>query len=124
MKRISIGAILVSAMCVAVVGCGSPPQTQEEKVKQQVSQNQYSLTADERQASQINGKTYFDKSWITADGARGQLNNCRPSDSNSNGMVSCTGFVPQPGGSYKETKMYCGYRPEVVGCSDEDTVRL
>ena len=32
-------------------------------------------------------------------------------------------MVPQIAGGYKEVKRYCGYTPELVGCSDEDTVK-
>ena len=47
----------------------------------------------------------------------------RPSDSNNNGMVSAIGTIPRVNGGYEETKVYCGYRKDLVGCSDEDTVR-
>lgn len=118
MKPIIFSFLLLS---VVLAGCSKP--STEEQINQQITENVHALTAEERQAAQINGKSYFEKEWITADNQRGQLNNCRPSDSNKNGMVSCFGFVPKQGGGYAEKKVFCGYRPELVGCSDEDTVK-
>lgn len=113
-----------------LAGCGS--KSAEDKVKETTSRV-YPLNADERSLAAINAKTYFEREWINAGNARGQFINCRPSDSNFNGMVSCTGMVPQPNGTptevaagavkYAELKMYCGYKPELVGCSNEDTVK-
>ncbi len=51
------------------------------------------------------------------------LNNCRPSDSNFNGKVSCTGYVPNPLGApkpYRDETVYCGYNTTIIGCSDKD----
>src|SRR5438445_69513 len=84
-----------------MAGCGQ--QSQTDKVKSQMSKV-YPLTADERQAASINAKQYFEKEWAPAGGQRGQFNECRPSDSNANGLVTCFGFIPNPGGGYKETK--------------------
>jgi hypothetical protein len=54
---------------------------------------------------------------------RGVVTMVRPSDSNANGLVTTIGMIPQLQGGFKEVKVYCGYRPELVGCSDEDTVK-
>lgn len=114
-------ALSLLAISAALVACGEP-QTNEQKVAEQTSKI-YALNADERNMASINGKQFFEKEWLPADGKRGQLISCRPSDSNFNGLVSCVGFVPQPSGNFEEIKRYCGYKPELVGCSDEDTVK-
>ena len=101
-------------------------QTTEEKIKQQMTDKQYPLTADERSKASIAAKSYFEKLWLIADNKPGQLNNCNPTDSNANGLVSCTGSVPQPAGAktpYLDVKMFCSYRPEVTGCNPEDKVQ-
>lgn len=82
----------------------------------------HGLTADEAHLAEVNAKQWFEKKRIDADNQGGQFISCRPSDSNANGMVSCFGKIPQAGGGYKDVKMYCGYKPELAGCSDEDTV--
>ncbi len=115
-KLTSIGLLSL----LALAGCGS--ETAEEKISAQASKV-YALTGDERNLASINAKQFFEKEWLPAGGQRGQLISCRPSDSNFNGMVSCNGYVPQPDGSFAEVKRYCGYKPELVGCSDEDTVK-
>jgi hypothetical protein len=115
-----LGIVSTLASAVLLTACG--PQTADQKVAAQTS-TVYALTADERNMAAINGKQFFEKEWLPAGGKRGQLISCRPSDSNFNGLVSCTGFVPQPSGNFSEIKRYCGYKPELVGCSDEDTVK-
>lgn len=117
MKSLFVGLVLM----IGLSACTK--QSTEDQINQQITENVHALTAEERQAAQINGKSYFEKEWITADNQRGQLNSCRPSDSNKNGMVTCYGFIPKQGGGFNEVKRYCGYRPELVGCSDEDTVK-
>lgn len=96
----------------------------EQKVQQQLS-NVHALTDQERNLANANAKEYFEREWPTNAGKtlRGTFIACRPSDSNANGLVTCTGYV----GSLDEGKLvertrYCGYRPELVGCSDKDTV--
>jgi hypothetical protein len=108
---------------LAVVATGCNDKTADMKVKATTAKV-YPLNADERALASANAKTYFEREWINAANARGQFTMCRPSDSNFNGMVSCFGLVPQPttGQTYKEVKMYCGYQPTLVGCSNEDTV--
>lgn len=119
MKKIFLTAI-VAVSAALLSACGQ--QTNEQKVAAQTSKV-YALTDAERNMASINGKQYFEKEWLPAGGKRGQLINCRPSDSNFNGLVSCNGFVPQPNGTFAETKMYCGYHAGLVGCSNEDTVK-
>lgn len=113
--------VFLAIMFFAVVA-GCSDKSSEEKIKETTAKV-YPLNADERSLAAINAKSYFEREWIQAGNSRGQFVNCRPSDSNFNGLVSCFGMMPQPNGTYKETKMYCGYKPEMVGCSDEDTVK-
>jgi hypothetical protein len=115
MKR----TLLSLALIPLLVACG---KSAEQKVAEQTEKT-HALTADERNLASINAKQFFEKEWLPAGGKRGQLISCRPSDSNFNGLVTCTGFVPQASGAFTEVKRYCGYRPELVGCSDEDTVK-
>lgn len=117
MKLILIAALVA----IGLSACGG--KSADEKIKEQVKEKTHALNPDERIRAEINAKKFFEREWATAAGARGQLNECRPSDSNFNGLVTCSGMVPQPGGGYKEVKRYCGYTPDLVGCSDEDTVK-
>lgn len=122
MKKVFIGM----AAAVMLIGCGS--QSAEQKISKQVTKNIHALTADERPLAQTNAKAFFEKEFPVQarDGSlskeRGSFLECRPSDSNFNGLVTCKGLVPQLNGGFKEVTRYCGYRKELVGCSDEDTV--
>lgn len=116
-------------LLVAVLGlaaCGG--NTAEDKIARQVTENVHALTADERPLAQTNAKAFFEKEFPvqSKDGTlskeRGAFLECRPSDSNFNGLVTCKGMVPNISGGFKEVTRYCGYRKELVGCSDEDTV--
>jgi hypothetical protein len=123
MKKIIFAAFALASLLSA---CGS--QTPEDKVDRLVRQNIHALTSDERPLAQTNAKAFFEKEFPVQqkDGSlgreRGVFLECRPSDSNFNGLVTCKGMVPQMNGGFRETTRYCGYRPELVGCSDEDTV--
>ena len=108
--------IAIILAVAALAACGKKAEVGTE------ASGVYGLTADERSAAEINAKQYFEKQWIDADNQRGGFVSCRPTDSNANGMVSCFGKVPVAGGGYKDVKMYCGYKANIVGCSDEDTV--
>jgi hypothetical protein len=115
--------LLSLVVMTALTACEQqPPQTNEQKVAETVS-HVYGLNADERNMAAINGKQFFEKEWLPAGGKRGQLISCRPSDSNFNGLVTCTGFVPQANGEFAEIKRFCGYKADLVGCTDEDTVK-
>ena len=98
-----------------------PPAT-ATSITELVKAKQYPLKPDELQSAQINASSYFAQEWIDADNKRGKLINCRPTDSNKNGKVTCTGKVPQPphGQTYADVDMYCGYVPEINGCSNKD----
>ncbi len=122
MKK-SIIAVIVA---MSIVACSK--QDAETKVQKQITENMHALTADERPLAQANAKAFFEKEFPVQgkDGSltkeRGSFLECRPSDSNFNGLVTCRGLIPQLAGGFKEVVRYCGYRPELVGCSDEDTV--
>lgn len=121
MKNLNtIGLAIATVIIGLLVGCGQ--KSAVEKVEDQTAKV-YALTADERGLAMINANAYYGKEWLPAGGKRGQTINCRPSDSNFNGLVSCNGFVPGSDGQFTETKMFCGYKPELVGCSNEDTVK-
>lgn len=120
--------IIAAALAAALLSaCG--PQTAEDKIQAQISEKVHALTADERLLVQTNAKQFFEKEFPqqAQDGAltkeRGVFLECRPSDSNFNGLATCKGMVPQFNGGFKEVARYCGYTPKLVGCSDEDTVK-
>jgi len=118
MKYIVAGIIAT----LALTACDAP--TNEEKLKAQTAKV-YGLNSDERAMAQTNAKQFYEKEWPVSqtERANGFFIECRPSDSNFNGLVSCFGKVPKLGGGFVDIKRYCGYRPELVGCSDEDTVK-
>jgi hypothetical protein len=132
MKRFMLTLVLVLVAAFSLAACKAKP-TAEQKVSQTLkNSNIYPLNAEERQLASINAKAFFEKEWPVIekdeDGnkvthkERGYVTLIRPSDSNSNGLVTTIGMVPLLTGGYKEITMYCGYRPELVGCSNEDTV--
>lgn len=116
---------LIALAALTLAACAKE-ETAEQKIQAQVKDKMYALNADERLMAQANAKNYFEKAWPGPGGAPkvGMFTSCRPSDSNFNGLVSCFGFLPnQQTDVMVETKRYCGYRPDLVGCSDEDTVK-
>lgn len=124
MKRFTAVAVLAIAAAGSLVGCNEPA-TAEQKVQQQITEKVHALTADERLLAAANAKQFFEKEWpiSQSERARGFFLDCRPSDSNFNGLVTCFGKVPNMGGGFTDAKRYCGYRPELSGCSDEDMVK-
>lgn len=124
MKNIITALIIVSGAFVLSACQKKPEATPEQKVQQQLK-SIHPLTDQERNLATANAKEYFERDWPTNEGKklRGTLISCRPSDSNSNGLVTCTGYVGHiDEGRLVERTQYCGYRPELVGCSDRDTV--
>lgn len=111
---------MLTLITVAMTGCGE--KSGADKLNKQLS-SVHPLTDEERALGNANAKAFFERPWAPAGGAVGQFISCRPSDSNFNGYVTCTGFVPQPNGTMPEVKRYCGYRPDLVGCSGEDSVK-
>lgn len=122
MKKTFILSLIAGAALAATLAACGPAATPADKVKDQLSKV-HALTDDERALANANAKKFFEQPWLPAGGKQGQFIACRPSDSNYNGLVTCTGYIPQAGGSMPEIKRYCGYQPELVGCSDEDTVK-
>lgn len=121
-----LGAVVLGALVLA--GCSD--KTPEQKINQQVSEKIHSLTADERILAETNAKQFFNREFpqVQPDGkmgsARGMFLDCRPSDSNYNGLVTCHGVLPTVQGGYNDKAVrHCGYTPKLVGCSDEDTVK-
>lgn len=117
----------IVGVVVIVVGLSACGESAKDKINRQIKERVHSLTADERPLAQANAKAFFEKEFPVqrVDGTltkeRGQFLECRPSDSNFNGLVTCKGLIPLISGGFKEATRYCGYRPELVGCSDEDT---
>jgi hypothetical protein len=119
MKR-QIALISIALIGLVAAACG--PQTAEQKREKQ-AQNVYTLTDQELAIANSNGKAYFEKT-LTVDGknVKGQLLNCRPTDSNFNNLVSCNGYLPDPNtGSLFSATIYARYDGE--GVSDQDTVQ-
>ena len=125
MKKIVFVAAIAALLLAA---CGQ--KTIEEKVKQNITEGVHALGAEERQLAETNAKQFFNRSFPNGKDAAGELTtakgmflDCRPSDSNTNGLVTCHGILPKMSGGFDDkATRYCGYRPELVGCSDEDTV--
>lgn len=124
MKKI-YSAFVVS-LAILFVGCSQ--QSTEEQIKENITKNVHALTPDERPLAEANAKAFFNKAWPVKqqgtndlDMVNGVWTECRPTDSNKNGLVTCRGLVPQVNGSFKEVTRYCGYRKELIGCSDQDT---
>lgn len=120
-------AAALLAMCM-VSACSRP--SVEERVKKNITEGVHALSSEERQLAETNAKQFFNRSFPNGKDAAGELTtakgmflDCRPSDSNANGMVTCHGIMPKMVGGFDDkATRYCGYRPELVGCSDEDTV--
>lgn len=118
-----------AAAVVTLLFAGCSAKTAEEKVDEQTSEAVYSLNAKERQLAEVNAKQYFEKEFPVASGdgfkrVNGAFLECRPSDSNFNGMVTCRGKVPKDSGGFADVTRYCGYTKKLVGCSDQDTVKV
>lgn len=132
MKKSSRSLLVVAiVMSIGLAACGEK-KTAQDKVTEHLTKSGsiHALTADERQLAETNAKQFFNRSFPNGKDAAGELTtakgmwlDCRPSDSNSNGLVTCHGILPKLSGGFDDkATRYCGYRPELVGCSDEDTV--
>lgn len=118
--------LILIAMSLAIAGCS---KSASDKVESNLTNGVHPLNAEERTLAEMNAKQYFNRTFpqMQPDGslgeAKGMFLDCRPSDSNFNGMVTCHGMMPLAKGGYNDkATRYCGYRKELVGCSDEDTV--
>lgn len=123
MKYVLFAAIIA----ISLSACA--PKTAEQKIQEQTNEAVHSLKTEERILAEINAKQYFEKEFPVANGdsikkINGAFLECRPSDSNFNGMVTCRGKVPKDGGGFADVTRYCGYTKTLVGCSDQDTVKV
>lgn len=112
---------------LVMVMAGCTTNTPQQEAQEQLSRV-YALNDAERNLAIANAKAFFNKPWPTNMEGKSSVNgsfiNCRPSDSNSNNYVSCSGYKPNVNSAaLEEVTMYCGYKPELVGCSDQDTVK-
>lgn len=88
----------------------------------------HNLTADEKRRAEIHAAAFYDAEHpggVDAAGAlvkkKGSFQSCRPQDSNSNGLVTCNGMLPDLKGGFVAVTRYCGYEKDgVIGCSDKD----
>lgn len=90
----------------------------------------HNLTPDESRRAQTHAEAYFNAERAAGVDASGQLLKkkgsflaCRPQDSNSNDLVTCTGMVPDMQGGFRLATMYCGYNTgsnAILGCNDKD----
>lgn len=130
MKNTSRFASILFIMALAIGLAACSKQSVEERVKANITEGVHALTAEERQLAETNAKQFYNRSFPNGQDAAGELTtakgmflDCRPSDSNTNGLVTCHGIMPKMKGGFDDkSTRYCGYRPEMVGCSDEDTV--
>lgn len=119
MKRsiISLGFL---ALAVVLTACNSG--TPEQQIKRQESLVKV-LTPEENALAAANAKAYFEQMWPTNEGKdkKGKFINCRPTDSNANGLVSCSGYVVDTDGVLQTATVYGRYFGQ--GVSDQDTVK-
>ena len=128
MKKQSILITTALIAALTLTACSKP--SVEDKVTENITNGVHALTSEERQLAETNAKQFFVRSFPNGQDAAGELTtakgmflDCRPSDSNANGMVTCHGIMPKMKGGFDDkSTRYCGYRKELVGCSDEDTV--
>jgi hypothetical protein len=120
--------LMILSLSMGLTACGK--QTVEQRVSANIKDGVHALTSEERQLAETNAKQFYNRSFPNGTDVAGELTtakgmflDCRPSDSNANGMVTCHGIMPKMKGGFDDkSTRYCGYRPELVGCSDEDTV--
>lgn len=90
----------------------------------------HNLTPDEMRRAEIHAAEFFNKEGPGGTDAQGNIvlkkgvfSTCRPQDSNSNNLVTCTGLRPTLGGGFAQTTVYCGYNTgsaAILGCNDKD----
>lgn len=131
MKKTFLFAALAFALSIGLTACSeSHVPSVEERVKNNITEGVHALSSDERLLAETNAKQLFNRAFPNGKDKEGELTtakgmwlDCRPSDSNANGLVTCHGIMPKMSGGFDDkATRYCGYRPELVGCSDEDTV--
>jgi hypothetical protein len=90
----------------------------------------HNLSVDEARRAQTYAEAFFNgdhPGGVDTAGAlvkkKGSFQACRPQDSNSNGLVTCTGMLPNLVGGFVQATRYCGYESgskAILGCSDKD----
>lgn len=127
-SRILLFAVALMA-AVSMSACSKP--SVEQRVTANITDGVHALTSEERQLAETNAKQFYNRDFPNGKDeksgeltkAKGMFLDCRPSDSNANGLVTCHGIMPRMNGGFDDkSTRYCGYRKELVGCSDEDTV--
>lgn len=123
MKKTAL--ILAAIVAVFLSACGK----KEEPPAPPVS-TVHNLTPDEVTRAQVNAQAHFNNEFPAGVDKAGNLTkkkgswtSCRPQDSNSNGLVTCTGMIPNMDGGFATSTMYCGYRGgagAIGGCNDKD----
>lgn len=112
---------LFIVLSIILAACSSP--TAEDRVKAKMEQK-YSLTAAEQLKAETSAKQFFSKQFPAYGGTTkaGMFQECRPTDSNFNGLVTCMGYIPnQQRDTMELITRYCTYREDMVmGCSNED----
>ena len=116
-------SLIVVSILTILTACGETPEqqlkTQESKV--------HTLSPEQLNIANANAKAYFEQLWPFSDSnsdrkeAKGKLLNCRPTDSNFNNLVSCTGYVVDTNGVLQPATIYSRYVGQ--GTSDQDTVK-
>lgn len=128
-SRAAAVALMSLGLSLFVSGCGKQETTQD-KITRNISSGSgaYSLTMEEQQAAVVNATQYYNKGWpqTQTNGSVSQVNGyfaeCRNSDSNANGLVTCMGKVPKIEGGWDNVTRYCGYRKDFTGCNDKDVI--
>lgn len=124
-------ALIISAFTLTLAaGCAEKTADQRaaelqkaEAQKTKTSDGLHALTSEEMIRAVANAKEYFaNTAWpVNNVPSSGIYNNCRPTDSNHNGKVSCSGKTPgTEGKSWTNVTVYCGYNGQILGCSDKD----
>lgn len=114
-KMIAVSMLLL----LFVAACSSSP---EDKVKDKMKQ-MHPLTSEEQLKAENSAKQFFNKDFPAVGGVKkGMFQECRPSDSNFNGLVTCLGYIPNQRHDIMDmATRYCTYSADMVmGCSNED----
>lgn len=126
--RFALLSLAMACGTLSLTACGKA--TQDERIEKSMTQGVYALKADERQLAETDAKQFYNKPFpaMLEDGTQGFKNGlwmeCRPSDSNANGLVTCSGYVPSQTKKIMDVlTRYCGYRPLMLGCNDQDVVK-
>ena len=114
--KTTMTAMIAAAAALTLIACGAD--------------GPHNLSVDESRRAQVHAEAFFGgdhPSGVNAAGdltkKKGSFQACRPQDSNSNGLVTCTGMLPDLQGGFVQVTRYCGYQSgnkAILGCSDKD----